>query len=161
MLMLLQFSREDDLQVFDKKRARSAVIVMYVAPMRGEKSNFQIKMRLELHFQHLSCHVYVTFLDSGAKMTCEWHEHIKNDCCFILFFLAVLLLMLVSSLCCLLSAVKQTLKAQCQNAAVLWDKLIHVFERHLRPRSASGPVGENFRNTLTTSDDFALSCQKL
>lgn len=59
--------------------------------------------------------------DSGAKMICEWDQHIENDCSFV--FIAVLF-MLVSSLCCSISAVKQTLKARCRNAAMSWDELV-------------------------------------
>lgn len=46
--------------------------------------------------------------DSGAKMTCEWDQHIKTDCCFVLFLLAVL-----SSFC---------LFPPCVALEVLWNR---------------------------------------
>lgn len=111
------------------------------------------RTRLELAFHHLSLLVSVTFLDRQTQeprwLVNEISITKRLFLCFLLLLAVSLsLLMLVSSLCCSISAVKQTLKARCRNAAMSWDELVLCFERRLCPRSASGPVGENSANTL-------------
>lgn len=70
--------------------------------------------------------VSVPFLDHQTQEP-RWlvNEISTSKWLFLCFpLLAVLFLMLVSSLCCSISAVKQTLRAQCRNAAMSWDELV-------------------------------------